>query len=183
MRSHTLLIAAAALSLAGSAKSQTIENYVYDAHGRLTGVDRRYDNTKASATSYTYDATDNRMVRGEERFANHVAADRLASGERMVRGQFLTSPDGLKRLRFQPDGNLVLLNGSAPVWNLGTFGSQALTLVMGSDGNLILTGPDAPVVWATWTFMYPGAELVILNNCRLELRAGSTIPWSVGPFC
>ena len=62
---------------------------------------------------------------------------RLQSGARLLPGQSLTSRNGLYRLLYQSDGNLVLyddVNRTTP-WTSGTLGTSAGQAVMQGDGN------------------------------------------------
>jgi YD repeat-containing protein len=57
---HRLCVAAFALVLTGSALASERIHYTYDARGRLVGVSRTQEAVPGFATSYVYDAADNR---------------------------------------------------------------------------------------------------------------------------
>ena len=61
--------------------------------------------------------------------------DRLMNGEKLERGQSLTSRNGAYTLTLQDDGNLVLYAGGQSVWATGTNGQNAERLEVQKDGN------------------------------------------------
>jgi murein DD-endopeptidase MepM/ murein hydrolase activator NlpD len=70
------------------------------------------------------------------------------------------------RLRFQSDGNLVLINSSGQVlWATGTEG-RGKTLAVQDDGNIVVYG-DSGALWATNTSGNPGAFFAIQSDGNL----------------
>jgi hypothetical protein len=70
------------------------------------------------------------------------------------------------RLRFQSDGNLVLINSSGQVlWATGTEG-RGKKLAIQSDGNIVVYG-DSGALWATNTSGNPGAFFAIQADGNL----------------
>ncbi len=61
--------------------------------------------------------------------------DRLMNGDKLQRGQSLTSRNGAYTLTLQDDGNLVLTGGGQAVWATGTNGQDAQRLEVQYDGN------------------------------------------------
>jgi hypothetical protein len=65
-------------------------------------------------------------------------SDRLMNGEKLERGQSLTSRNGAYTLMLQDDGNLVLGAGGEAVWATGTNGQDVERLEVQKDGNCVL---------------------------------------------
>jgi hypothetical protein len=107
---------------------------------------------------------------------------RLNSGERLVPGQKIVSPDGRFRFILQGDGNLVLYMGSRALWNSNTVGSRTDRLVMQGDGNLVMYRGSTPV-WYSRTDGRPGAYLAIQNDGNVVIYQGSAARWSTGTCC
>ena len=76
--------------------------------------------------------------------------DRLMNGEKLERGQSLTSRNGAYTLTLQDDGNLVLAAQGQAVWATGTNGQDAQRLEVQEDGNCVLYTSDKPI-WHTDT--------------------------------
>ena len=74
------------------------------------------------------------------------------------------SANGLYRMMYQADGNLVLLGPAGPLWDSRSGGRAAGVCVMQADGNLVLYGPDEEYVWDSETHGNPGSRLVIQNG-------------------
>ena len=67
--------------------------------------------------------------------------------------QRLETADRNHKLVVQPDGNLVLYNGSGQaLWHTGTFGKGPAKLVVQPDGNLVLYNGSGQALWHTNTF-------------------------------
>ena len=75
-------------------------------------------------------------------------SDRLMKGEKLERGQALTSRNGAYTLTLQDDGNLVLSAGGQAVWATAINGQNAERLEVQKDGNWVLYTPDKPI-WHT----------------------------------
>lgn len=118
----------------------------------------------------------------------------LASGDVLLRGQSLMSPDGSYRLAFLTNGNLVLYRSFAPflpaeeVWSTGTRGLGGERLVMEYDGDLVMHRAPrfgGESVWRSGTAGFDGAELrlpedggatIRLDDAQLLWSAGLTAP-------
>jgi LysM repeat protein len=85
--------------------------------------------------------------------------DRLLKGEKLERGQSLTSRNGaytltlqddgnLVRAEVQTDGNFVLYTPDKPVWHTDTKGAKDVRLLLQDDRNLVLYGFDGPA-WSS----------------------------------
>jgi CHAP domain len=85
------------------------------------------------------------------------------------------------RLRFQSDGNLVLINSSGQaLWATGTEG-RGKTLAIQGDGNIVIYG-DSGALWATNTYGNPGAFLAIQSDGNLVVyrNDGQQAVWASG---
>jgi CHAP domain len=85
------------------------------------------------------------------------------------------------RLRFQSDGNLVLINSSGQsLWATGTEG-RGKTLAIQGDGNIVIYG-DSGALWATNTYGNPGAFLAIQSDGNLVVyrNDGQQALWASG---
>jgi len=96
-----------------------------------------------------------------------VGPSSLVSGTPIAAGQQLSSPDGHLHLRLGPDG-LALAYDDTVVWTADAPG--AASLAQQDDGNVVLTGADGAVLWASNTAGNPGASLQ-LEEGALLLRA------------
>ena len=94
--------------------------------------------------------------------------DRLAEGEKLQRGESLTSRNGAYTLTLQDDGNLVLAAQGEAVWATGTNGQDAERLEVQKDGNTVLYTPDKPI-WHTDTKGAKDVRLVLQDDRNLVL--------------
>lgn len=108
---------------------------------------------------------------------------RLDAGAALTRGQAVSSCDGRFRWVHQTDGNVVLYQGSAPLWSTGTHGQATSGLVMQGDGNLVLYAPGGVPLWASGTAGQPGTSLSVQDDGNVVLyRAGQPL-WSTHTCC
>ena len=103
--------------------------------------------------------------------------DRLAIGEKLERGQSLTSKNGAYTLTLQDDGNLVLAAGGDAVWATATNGQNAERLEVQKDGNCVLYTPDKPI-WHTDTKGAKDVRLVLQNDRNLVLYGFDGPAWA-----
>jgi hypothetical protein len=102
----------------------------------------------------------------------------LASGQQLLPGQRLLSPDRHSTLVLQTDGNLVLYSDFRPVWYSGTRGFAATRLTMQPDGNLVLYA-GSQALWHTQTYGNPGAWLALQTDGNLVTYSSTNTPlWS-----
>jgi hypothetical protein len=108
--------------------------------------------------------------------------DWLLSGATLMPGQHLTSYDGRSQAWFQTDGNISVWKDGRLMWQSGTRDFTARgSLVMQSDGNLVIWDYRPWPIWATWT-VAPGAKLVLSDDGFLRLvRPDGAIIWSTAP--
>lgn len=103
-------------------------------------------------------------------------SDRLVSGQRLDTNGQLVSAGGRYRLAAQADGNLVVYDGTRPVWSTSTNGMGAARLEMQTDGNVVLYS-GSKVLWASGTNGTGANVLVIQEDGNLVLYAGSRAVW------
>jgi hypothetical protein len=100
-----------------------------------------------------------------------MARTGLTPGQSLRNGARLTSPDGRYSLIMQSDGNLVIYGPGGAQWATSTNGPGRWA-VMQSDGNLVVYGPSGPL-WASNTGDQPGAHLVMQSDGNLVIYRGS----------
>ncbi len=180
MRRASVSIALAVALLASSAGAQTVQTYVYDVQGRLTGATAVVGTSTANISGYNYDNADNRTVRRNDGFNQPANTFQLASGEQLVLQQTLYSPDTQTRLVFQGDGNLAVYCGSTFTWASGTFGGQAALLQMQTDGNLVIYSAAGGYLWSPPMTLVPGARLSVQDDGNVVVYSGFTALWATG---
>ncbi len=103
--------------------------------------------------------------------------DRLAKGEKLQRGESLTSKNGAYTLTLQDDGNLVLAARGDAVWATSTNGQDAQHLDVQDDGNCVLYTKDKPI-WHTDTKGAKDVRLVLQDDRNLVLYGFDGPAWS-----
>lgn len=95
-------------------------------------------------------------------------------------GESVPSCDGRFSLIMQPDGNLVLYQGSKALWSSKTSGTAANRAVMQSDGNFVVYEPSR-ARWASGTDGNPGAWLAVQNDGNVVVYSAAGSPlWATG---
>ena len=97
----------------------------------------------------------------------------MNSGDFLLPGQSRQSGDGRFRLVYQVDGNLVLYQGSNPLWATATYGTTPGFVSMQTDGNFVVYDSTGRPVWASNTWGRPGAGLMVQDD-------GNTVIYSTG---
>ena len=105
--------------------------------------------------------------------------DRLMKGEKLQKGDSLTSRNGAYTLTLQDDGNLVLAARGESVWATGTNGQDVVRAEVQDDGNFVLYTPDKPV-WHTDTKGKHDVRLLLQDDRNLVLYAFEGPVWSSG---
>jgi hypothetical protein len=105
--------------------------------------------------------------------------DRLAKGEKLERGQSLTSRNGAYTLTLQDDGNLVLAAQGQAVWATGTNGQDAEHLDVQEDGNVALYTSDKPI-WHTDTKGAKDIRLILQDDRNLVVYGFDGVAWASG---
>jgi Ricin-type beta-trefoil lectin domain-like len=109
--------------------------------------------------------------------------DHMAPGEFLLPGQFRQSADGRFRLIYQGDGNLVLYQGSSPLWASWTFSTNPGMAVMQVDGNFVVYDSTGPV-FSAGTDGHPGAYLAVQSDGNTVIYSPFTSAlWATNTCC
>lgn len=103
--------------------------------------------------------------------------DTLTAGQKLVKGEALTSNNGAYTLTLQDDGNLVLAARGKAIWASGTNGQDVVRAEVQPDGNFVVYTADKPI-WATDTKGKKDAKLVLQDDRNLVLYAADGPAWS-----
>ena len=106
-----------------------------------------------------------------------AVGDTLTEGQKLVKGESLTSSNGAYTLTLQDDGNLVLASRGHAIWASGTNGEDVVRAEVQSDGNFVLYTGDKPV-WHTDTKGKKNVRLVLQDDRNLVLYSGEAAAWS-----
>lgn len=109
---------------------------------------------------------------------------RMLAGDRLYPYDYLESENGLWRLYYQADSNLVLkdLTGQA-FWDTGTWGNAPGYVKFQEDGNLVMVHANGSVLWATNTYPYPGATFRLQDDRNLIIAdANNNLVWSPNTY-
>jgi LysM repeat protein len=104
-------------------------------------------------------------------------SDTLTGGQKLVKGESLTSSNGAYTLTLQDDGNLVLASRGHAIWASGTDGQDVVRAELQSDGNFVLYTADKPV-WHTDTKGKKNVRLVLQDDRNLVLYGADGPAWS-----
>jgi outer membrane autotransporter protein len=104
-------------------------------------------------------------------------SDTLTGGQKLVKGEALTSSNGAYTLTLQDDGNLVLASRGHAIWASGTDGQDVVRAEVQSDGNFVLYTSDKPV-WHTDTKGKKNVRLVLQDDRNLVLYGADGPAWS-----
>ncbi|WP_059019046.1 LysM peptidoglycan-binding domain-containing protein [Mycobacterium sp. M26] len=103
--------------------------------------------------------------------------DTLTEGQKLGKGDSLTSPNGAYTLTLQEDGNLVLAARGEAVWATGTNGQDVVRAEVQTDGNFVLYTADKPI-WHTDTKGKKNVKLVLQDDRNVVLYAADGPAWS-----
>jgi len=103
--------------------------------------------------------------------------DTLTGGQKLVKGESLTSSNGAYTLTLQDDGNLVLASRGHAIWATGTDGEDVVRAEVQSDGNFVVYTADKPV-WHTDTKGKKNVRLVLQDDRNVVLYAADGPAWS-----
>lgn len=108
----------------------------------------------------------------------------LHPGEGLWEGDSVSSCDGRFHLALQADGDLVLREGEARIWDTGSSGLPVGELIMDPDGDLVLRNHMGGVVWHSNTGGRPGAFTLIQDDGNLVVYDASQAPvWASNTCC
>lgn len=103
--------------------------------------------------------------------------DTLTEGQKLGKGDSLTSNNGAYTLTLQEDGNLVLAARGEAVWATGTNGQDVQRAEVQTDGNFVLYTSDKPI-WHTDTKGKKSVKLVLQDDRNLVLYAADGPAWT-----
>lgn len=103
--------------------------------------------------------------------------DTLNAGQKLGRGDSLTSNNGAYTLTLQEDGNLVLAARGEAVWATGTDGQGADRAEAQTDGNFVIYAGDKPI-WHSDTKGKKDTKLVLQDDRNVVLYSGSGAAWA-----
>ena len=106
-----------------------------------------------------------------------AVGDTLTEGQKLVKGESLTSSNGAYTLTLQDDGNLVLASRGHAIWASGTNGEDVVRAEVQTDGNFVVYTADKPV-WHTDTKGKKNVRLVLQDDRNLVLYSGDGAAWS-----
>jgi len=110
--------------------------------------------------------------------------DVMAPGTELVPGASVTSSDGRFTFVYQTDGNLVLYNGSAPLWASNTQNTMPGVTIMQPDGNLVVYDNNGAPRWASNTYNHAGAQLLVQNDGNVVIYGPDAQPlWATNTCC
>ncbi|WP_175805770.1 protease pro-enzyme activation domain-containing protein [Burkholderia ambifaria] len=87
-----------------------------------------------------------------------------SAGTSISNGQGFTSGNGSNTLIMQSDGNLVLLRQGVVQWNSGTFGHPGAFAIMQTDGNLVIYSSNGTPLWYSGTSGHPGSATFVQDD-------------------
>lgn len=146
---------------------------------------------KTPAQTGTYTETFGMVVEGKTwidsdkaTFVVHVVGDprtALYSNNSLALGSQLTSSTLKHKLLLQSDGNLVLYNGTTPLWTSNTVGAKSPQLILQNDGNLVLYSEGGRAVWNSGTFGNQRTLVRLQDDGNLVIYNENNTPrWSTG---
>ncbi len=103
--------------------------------------------------------------------------DTLTAGQKLIRGESLTSNNGAYTLTLQDDGNLVLASRGQAIWSTATNGQDVVRAEVQPDGNFVVYTADKPV-WHSDTQGKKDVKLVLQDDRNLVLYAADGAAWS-----
>jgi len=106
-----------------------------------------------------------------------LVGDTLTAGQKLGRGDSLTSNNGAYTLTLQDDGNLVLAARGEAIWATGTNGEGGDRAEVQADGNFVLYAGDKPI-WNTDTKGKKDVKLVLQDDRNLVLYSADGAAWN-----
>ncbi len=103
----------------------------------------------------------------------------LQPGQTLSIRQHLLSPDTQSTLALQPDGDVILTSGGQVTWSNSINNSNANSLIMQYDGNLVEYDSNGRPVWSSGTGGNTGDSLALQIDGNLVIYSSSGSPlWS-----
>jgi hypothetical protein len=109
----------------------------------------------------------NTIIKNSYKIGGNVMSDRLLTNQFLRPGQKIVSPNESFEFRYQDDGNLVLYQGTKPVWATMKFSSNPGKCIMQEDGNLVCEDKNHDPYWASGSyerFAKTDAHLVVQDD-------------------
>lgn len=97
-------------------------------------------------------------------WANGAHQSTLEPGESLAPGQYLQASSRHQTLVMQSDGNLVLYGDEGARWSSNTHDHPGARLAMQADGNLVVYGPEGKALWNAATQGHAGARLAVQGD-------------------
>lgn len=108
----------------------------------------------------------------------------LASGQQMNTGEYVTSTNEVTRLAWGPGSKSIVIASTfsfGTPWTATFSGIGTPSLIMRSDGNLVVQLTVSGIVWQSGTSGNPGAHLELQNDGNAVIYTTSGRPiWSTG---
>ncbi|MCW2527386.1 MAG: mannose-binding lectin [Pseudonocardiales bacterium] len=114
--------------------------------------------------------------------AEAAPVGQLVQGQALRSGESLVSPSGRYVLTMQADGDAVVTGPGRRLWSSGTSSAgPGATLVLQSDGNLVVYSASSVAAWASGTAGMSGASLRLADTGVLELSSAGKPVWVGAP--
>lgn len=111
-----------------------------------------------------------------------LGCGRLKTCQSLGQGEAVKSCDGRFRFILQNDGNLVLYQGTTPLWNSHTNGQDGHALEMQPDGNLVIYSSAGQALWSAGTWTHANATLAVQNDGNAVIYDGAAPVWATGTW-
>lgn len=99
----------------------------------------------------------------------------ITDGQWLSPGHAVWSCDGRFQLALQGDGNLVLYEGTVPLWATNTYRQATAMAIMQADGNFVLYNTAGTGTYGTGTVV-PGSWLALQNDGNLVIYSPTGAP-------
>jgi surface antigen len=105
----------------------------------------------------------------------------LGTNATIYPGEYLSSPDARFALMLQPDGNLVLYNGTSALWSTQTNHPTVGHGVMQSDGNFVLFDKNGSAYWSSGTAGKGSSYLTVQGDGDVVIYNSKGATYSTAP--
>ena len=109
--------------------------------------------------------------------AKPTACGTFEPGQGIEVGQTHQSCDSRFTLAMQSDGNLVLYEGTHPLWETATNGKAGFGAYMQSDGNFVLYDTHRAPLWSSGTAGHPGSTAVVQTDGNFVVYDSGKALW------
>lgn len=112
-----------------------------------------------------------------ELFLNHILGECQGSKctvpSLLEIGQYIVSPNGVNKLIFQGDGNLVIYCREKAIWSTGTYNQPIKHMFFQVDGNIELLRNNSVVAFRSPAALGQGKELKIQDDGNLVIYSAN----------